>query len=95
MIAKELVPERPLGEQPAPLSEQEVKRCEVWLDKVHRGLGHKPNAHMVRMLRYVGAHPQVVKMAEDFKCDACQEAKRPVSRRVIGTISHVPGRVGE
>eukprot|EP00959_Pyramimonas_sp_CCMP1952_P322331 6745018-Pyramimonas_sp.AAC.1 len=60
-----------------------------WLTSIHRGSGHSSKASMPNALRRKGASPQVVQVAQDFHCDACEEANKfkpthpPVSLEAI------------
>jgi hypothetical protein len=50
------------------------------IEKFHVNMGHLSTTGMVRMLRRAGAKAEVLKWAELFKCQACQDtmkAKHP------------------
>ncbi|CAK0841524.1 unnamed protein product [Prorocentrum cordatum] len=71
------------------LSSKEYQQIMRWLTSIHRGSGHSSKASMLNALRRKGASPQVLQVAEDFHCDACEEAHKfkpahpPVSLEAI------------
>ncbi|CAK0903376.1 unnamed protein product, partial [Prorocentrum cordatum] len=71
------------------LSSKEYQQIMRWLTSIHRGSGHSSKASLLNALRRKGASPQVLQVAEDFHCDACEEAHKfkpthpPVSLEAI------------
>eukprot|EP00435_Cladocopium_sp_Y103_P067113 s299_g29.t1 len=47
------------------------------LSKLHRNLGHPPNADMIRLLRHAHASELALKLAKDFSCSFCQSRVKP------------------
>ncbi|CAK0895531.1 unnamed protein product, partial [Prorocentrum cordatum] len=71
------------------VNSKEYQQIMKWLTSIHRGSGHSSKAPMLNALRRKGASPQVLQVAKDFHCDACEEANKfkpthpPVSLEAI------------
>ena len=46
------------------------------IERFHVNMGHLSTTAMIRMLRRAGAKPEVLKYAEFFKCQSCQDTMR-------------------
>ncbi|CAK0870312.1 unnamed protein product [Prorocentrum cordatum] len=58
------------------VNSKEYQQIMKWLTSIHRGSGHSSKASMLNALRRKGASPQVLQVAQDFHCDACEEANK-------------------
>eukprot|EP00435_Cladocopium_sp_Y103_P054627 s220_g17.t2 len=47
------------------------------LTKLHKNLGHPPNADLVRLLRHANASDLALRLAKDFSCSFCQSRVKP------------------
>ena len=56
---------------------------------IHSATGHGSLDHLTRVLVEKGVDPRVVQLSRDFKCDVCEERKRPLPRRVA-TLEVIP-----
>eukprot|EP00959_Pyramimonas_sp_CCMP1952_P303268 6346031-Pyramimonas_sp.AAC.1 len=45
-----------------------------WLTSVHRGSGRSSKASMLNALKRKGVSPMVMRVPQDFHCEACEEA---------------------
>eukprot|EP00974_Lingulodinium_polyedra_P014793 1431185-Lingulodinium_polyedra.AAC.1 len=94
----EAVPDVPpppaVAERGGPLA-RERKEIHGWLQKVHRQIGHRDNRTLVRLLKQRGTHPWVLKMAQEFRCSACEESRPPDLRHVTSSYETVPGAILE
>ena len=72
-----------------PLTQQEKNE---WFRKfrlIHSATGHGSLDHLTRVLVEKGVPQKVVDLSKEFKCDVCEERKRPLPRRVA-TLEVVP-----
>ena len=77
------------------LSKGELSETLIWLYRIHQQIGHKGNDVLYRVLKARGTHPKYLKAIEHFKCPACEKAKTPPLRRLVGTEVHLPGVCSE
>ena len=61
---------------------QETERIRKQLYLLHAATGHCSTHHLVNALKRRGARPEVIKLAEEFKCSICEERKRVMPRHV-------------
>ncbi|CAK0873360.1 unnamed protein product [Prorocentrum cordatum] len=64
-------------ESNSPAEDPGSKECQKimqWLTSVHRGSGHSSEASMLNALKRKGVSPMVMRVAQDFHCEACEEA---------------------
>lgn len=74
--------EPPVEEEGVPeLSEEEKKRINRQLSLIHSSTGHGPYSSMINALKRRGVRPCVLRVAQDFRCSACEEHKRPDARK--------------
>ena len=84
---------KPEGSASSPPAGRVTKeQVESWLMHVHRQIGHKPNKVLCEILQRGGCHPEVIALARNLKCDACEAHKKPALHRVVGTYSFKPGQ---
>lgn len=91
---KAFVGDGDLGEPEAPEEEwnpQEKKDWEKRIRLLHSATGHGSLEDLRRTLREKGVPQKVLNLANQFKCDVCEERKRPQSRRVA-TLECIPKR---
>ena len=57
--------------------EPSVEELKQALTKLHRNLGHPPNADLVRVLRFGQASSTALQLAKDFACPFCESRAKP------------------
>ncbi|CAK0792580.1 unnamed protein product, partial [Prorocentrum cordatum] len=68
---------------------KEYQKITQWIASVHRGFGHSSKASMLNALKRKGVRSMVLRVAQDFHCEACEEANNhrlthpPVSLEAI------------
>ena len=68
--------EEELFEQPE--EESPTGGGDLWrIQHLHQRLGHPTNQTLAKMLSLAGASKSMVKMAQDFQCETCQELQAP------------------
>ena len=60
-----------------PLTEKERKEAFRVVHKLHKRSGHPSNRALAACLQRRGAHPEVVKIAAEHRCNECQELHLP------------------
>ena len=70
---------------------QEKKEWRRKIKLVHCATGHGSVEGLVHTLKQKGLGQKVIDLAKDFKCEVCEERKRPAPRRVA-TLEVVPKR---
>ena len=55
-------------------STDEVKQA---LTKLHKNLGHPPNADLIRVLKFGQASSEALQLAKDFSCPFCESRVKP------------------
>ena len=63
------------------LTEEEKKRINRHLNLIHSSTGHGAYSSLINALKRRGVQPNVLRLAQDFRCSACEEHKRPDARR--------------
>ena len=61
---------------------EEIERIKKQLYLLHTATGHCSTRHLVDALKRRGARPEVIKLAEEFRCSVCVEKKRVMPRHV-------------
>ncbi|CAE7273716.1 RE1 [Symbiodinium sp. CCMP2592] len=61
---------------------QETERLKRQLYLLHAATGHCSTQHLVSALKRRNASPEVIKLAEEFKCSICEERKKVMPRHV-------------
>ncbi|CAK0898390.1 unnamed protein product [Prorocentrum cordatum] len=67
-------------------STKEEQEIEHRLSRLHRNLGHPSARTMVKILKNSGSSLQVLKMAKNFKCHACNSSVLPKAGRTAAGI---------
>ena len=62
--------------------ELDRERIKKQLYLLHAATGHCSTRHLVMAPKRRNAKPEIIKMAEEFKCSICEERKRVTSRHV-------------
>jgi hypothetical protein len=57
--------------------EPSVEELKQALTKLHRNLGHPPNADLVRVLRFGQASSTALQLAKDLACPFCESRAKP------------------
>ena len=86
--------EGPVGAPEAPEEEFNPEERKEWEKKIrllHSATGHGSLEDLRRTLREKGVPRKVLRLASQFKCDVCEERKRPQPRRVA-TLECIPKR---
>ena len=74
-IEEDIVPEFDSKQEPT----EQIKR-EIL--KIHRNLGHPPNADLARALRSAKVHPHIIRWAvKEMRCPVCESRTEPRARR--------------
>ena len=63
-------------------AKQETERIKRQLYLLHAATGHCSTQHLVSALKRRNASPEVLRLAEEFKCSICEERKRVMPRHV-------------
>ena len=53
------------------------------LRKLHLNMGHAAPRQMVRILKHAGDHDKAIRLARDFRCDICDEQRKPTAHGVV------------
>ena len=61
---------------------RETERLKRQLYLLHAATGHCSTKHLVAALKRRGARPEVIRLAEEFRCSICEEKKRVLPRHV-------------
>ena len=86
--------EGPVGAPEAPEEEFNPEERKEWEKKIrllHSATGHGSLEDLRRTLKEKGVPRKVLRLASQFKCDVCEERKRPQPRRVA-TLECIPKR---
>ena len=68
---------------------REVDRINRQLYLLHAATGHCSTRHLVDALKRRGAKPEVLKLAEEFRCSICEEKKR-IQPRHVASLEPLP-----
>ena len=89
----EMKSEEQREEQSEAVAAQDAIRKQEWLKlpyaqrvairRLHQMTGHASCSALARMLRIAKASPEVIHRLKYFKCEACQQTKRPEPRPVV------------
>lgn len=75
-------------QDPNGFSEEEKKRIMKNLSLIHSSTGHGSYHLLLNALRRRKVDPRVLKLAETFRCSACEERKRPHPRKQANLKVH-------
>ena len=67
-----------------PLDELEKKEVMRWIQLLHERSAHTSMISIAEGLRRQGASAEVIKMAKEYKCPACQKCSIPPPRPYVG-----------
>ena len=70
------------GSETGEVPGRETERLKRQLYLLHAATGHCSTNHLVAALKRRGARPEVIKLAEEFRCSICEEKKRVLPRHV-------------
>ena len=68
---------------------RETDRINRQLYLLHAATGHCSTRHLVDALKRRGARPEVIKLAEEFRCSICEEKKR-IQPRHVASLEPLP-----
>ena len=68
---------------------RETDRINRQLYLLHAATGHCSTRHLVEALKRRGARPEVIKLAEEFRCSICEEKKR-IQPRHVASLEPLP-----
>ena len=68
---------------------RETDQIKRQLYLLHAATGHCSARHLVEALKRRGARPEVIKLAEEFKCSICEEKKR-IQPRHVASLEPLP-----
>ena len=54
------------------------KKTPIGHKRFNQQIGHRDNRTLVSLLKQRGAHPWVLKMTTEHRCNACEESRPPV-----------------
>lgn len=74
----------------AATEEQDPNVLKGILMKLHRNLGHPPNADLIRVLKHGQASPAVIELAKELTCPFCESRSKPKTPMPART-DHVVG----
>ena len=79
VVEEDSLPDSFSWDQVDAVAEVEKPESEVLasLSKLHRNLGHPPNADLIRILRHGQASDQAVRLAKTFSCEFCKSRQQP------------------
>ena len=88
--AEDPVPQPGPADDLADLAPDVRKRIFLNLKRIHTASGHCSLEYLKNSLKRRGASRDVMRCAEHFKCDVCQERRRPNPRPVSSLVALVP-----